>query len=113
LQALNESVAEHEFDLSEVTQLGDELRQLASSDDAQQLDTELQSLVDRYAALRSMASQRLSQMEEVPVILERFYTSHQTITSCISQLETDLQQRDIQPGPEAERHLQVSFCLLL
>ena len=87
--------------------LGSELRQLAVGDDVAQLDSELQSIIDRYTALCSMSEQRLSQMTEIPAILERFYTSHQTVINWVSQLESDLQQRDIQPGPEAELHLQV------
>ena len=92
-----------------MTQLGSELRKLAVSDDATRLDAELQSVTDRYRALRSMGSQRLSQMTEVPAILERFYATHETVINWVSQLESDLQQRDIQPGPEAELHLQVSL----
>ena len=89
-------------------QLGNELQQLAVGDDAAQLDTELQSIRNRYTALRSRSSLRLSQMVEVPAILERFYASHQTVLNWVSQLESDLQQRDSQPGPEAELHVQVS-----
>ena len=88
--------------------LGNQLRQLAVGDDAAQLDSELQSITDRYTALRSRSEHRLSQMTEVPAILERFYTSHETVMNWVSQLESDLQQRDVQPGPEAELHLQVS-----
>ena len=109
VQALNDSIVEHERDLSEVMQLGTELRQLAVNDDAQRLDAELQSVADRYRALLSMSSQRLSQMTEVPAILERFYATHETVINWVSQLESDLQQKDIQPGPEAELHLQVSL----
>ena len=93
--------------------LGSELRQLAVGDDAAQLDSELQNITDRYVALRSRGEHRLSQMTQVPAILERFYTSHATVVNWISQLESDLQQRDVQPGPEAELHLQVSSSLPL
>jgi len=112
VQALNESIIEHESELAEVTRLGSELRQLSVGDDAAQLDCELESISSRYTALRSMSSQRLSQMGQVPVILERFYASHQAVINWVSQLESDLQQRDIQPGPEAELHLQVSLVSL-
>jgi len=90
-----------------VIRLGNELRQLAVGDDAARLDSELQSITARYMALRSRSERRLSQMTEVPAILERFYTSHETVMNWVSQLESDLQQRDVQPGPEAELHLQV------
>ena len=94
-------------------QVGGELRHLAVGDDVVQLDCELQNVSDRYTALRSTSSQRLSQMLEVPAILERFYASHQAVMNWVSQLESDLQQRDVQPGPEAELHLQVSPHLLV
>ena len=67
-------------------QVGSELRQLAVGDDAVQLDCELQNVSDRYTALRSMSSQRLSQMLEVPAILLRFYASHQAVMNWVSQL---------------------------
>ena len=95
--------------------LGSELQLLAAGDDVAQLDSELYSVNDRYMALCSLASQRLSHMMEVPGILERFYASHQTVLSWVSQLDSDLQHRDIQPGPEAELRLQVSlitYCYL-
>ena len=94
-----------------MTRLGSELRQLAVGDDATRLDAELQSVTDRYRALRSMSSRRMSQMSQVPAILERFYATHETVINWVSQLESDLQQRDIQPGPEAELHLQVLLVL--
>ena len=73
------------------------------------LDCELRGITDRYWALRSMGDQRLSQMAEVPAILSRFYASHETIVSCVHQMETELLHRDVKPGPEAELHLQVSL----
>jgi len=108
VQALNESIVKHEADLSEVKRLGSELRQLAIADETR-LDSELQTITDRYKALRSQSDQRLSKMKELPAILNRFYVSHETIVSCVQQLETELLQGDIQPGPEAELHLQVSL----
>jgi len=109
VQALNESIVEHGSELSEVLRLGDELRQLAVGDDVTRLDSELRSVTDRYTALRTTSAERLRQLTETPAILERFYTTHQTIINLMSELESDLQQRDIQPGPEAELHLQVSL----
>ena len=88
--------------------LGGELRLLAVGDDVARLDSELQSINDRYRALCSMSDRRLSHMMEVPTILSRFYASHETVINCVRQLETELLQKDIQPGPEAELHLQVS-----
>ena len=111
-QALNDSIAEHEFELTEVTQCGTELRQLAAiGDDVARLDSELDSITSRYRALRRTSKERLSQMTEVPMILQRFYTTHQTVIDCISQLESQLEQRDVQPGPEVELHLQVSLIM--
>ena len=114
VQLLNESIAAHKSDLSEVTQLGTELRQLAAvSDDVARLDTELHSIAERYSSLSSASDQRLTQMMEIPAMLSRFYVSHETIVSCVHQLETELSQRDVQPGPEAELHLQVSLITRL
>jgi len=112
-QALNDSIVEHEFELTEVTQRGTELRQLAAiGDDVARLNSELDSITSRYRALRRTSEERLSQMTEVPMILQRFYTTHQTVIDCISQLESQLEQRDVQPGPEVELHLQVSLIMV-
>jgi len=108
IQALNESIVAHESELSEVMWIGGELRLLAVGDDVARLDSELQTIADRYNALCNRSDHRLGQMMEVPAILSRFYASHETVVNCVRQLETELVQRDIQPGPEAELHLQVS-----
>jgi len=85
------------------------LQQLAVGDDVTQLSSELQSVTDRYQALCRLSEQRLAQLTELPALLERFYTSHQTVISLVTQLDSDLLQKDVQPGPEAELHLQVSL----
>jgi len=111
VQALDASIAKHESELLEVMRLGDELRQLASGDDVARLDSELDSISVRYVALRRASEQRLKHMMEVPAILQRLHASHETVVSLVRQIELELEQRDVQPGPEAELHLQVSFHL--
>jgi len=111
VQALNESIAEQRSELLEVMRLGTELRQLAVGDDVKQLDSELEMLRDRYTRLSDTSDHRLSRMMEVSVVLKRFLTSHETIVELVSLLDVELGEKDIQiqPGPEAELHLQVSF----
>jgi len=113
VQAVNQSIIEHESELSEMTHLSSELQQLAVDDNVTKLDSELQSITDRYEALHSTSEQRLAQMTELPALLERFYTGHRTVVSLVTQLESDLQQKDLQPGSDAELHLQVSLFFLL
>jgi len=108
-QEFNKDIDNHDSDLQDVLNCGANLRKHATDKDASKLDSSLSEVAQRYRALSELGKTRLTQMEEVPAILERFYDTHASVLNWMQQIEAEINQCEVKPGLEAELRLQVGL----
>jgi len=109
VQAVNSDVSAGKSALDDVIIAGAELKKHSSdADNSTRLDNELSATKQRYEALVTSCSDRLTRLEEAVPLAETFHSMHEQVLSWLEHVEPELQTGNEPTGADAEKQLEVT-----